>query len=203
MSFDWGWLLEALSNAGATIASVWKDSPGEEGEYIFNDMIITSTNDYGLWDLWSFDLEEASSIDFETWPGDGEVGIMVELVDGEDDWLYQYSTVFEHDQPAFTSNEWSTTYNYYSVPALQDPEPAALEEMYAALGTLEFADVLDAAMVTIAEDAVLSAYVIAHPLNKIKSPEIGDDMFDALEKEEETQTVSVATTSTATVTYQE
>ena len=206
--------LETLEDFGKAIADgtyvtieamLAEEIEEDGGFYGFEKIIVSTVDDYGYADSWYFTLNDITEADefFEDLD-DGEVGIMVETSQDDDgNGLYSYHAVFEHDEPTFSDGTWNNEYRFESVPTLADEEETALADLYGWTSYSYTVDHLDAIMGSIAEEIVSSMATPSNPLNKIKSPEINEDMFDIFEEEEAAQTVVVSTTYDATTAESE
>jgi len=176
----------------------------DDGTYGFANYWVGTTDDYGFMEGWLFRIEEITTDDnvFDDL-SDGEVGVSVELFESADNLYRLYEAVFEQDVPTFTNGEWVSDYKHTADLAVADEESDAMEEIYGYSATATgYGNELNNAFAAIAEKVELAAGNPAHPLNKIKTPDLDENVFDAFEgQQEKAQDISVSAAYSKTITY--
>tara|TARA_Y100000034_G_scaffold23753_1_gene27535 strand:- start:3968 stop:4615 length:648 start_codon:yes stop_codon:yes gene_type:complete len=171
----------------------------------FDSIKTVTIDDYGYPNTWVFIGEEITAADavFDDLD-DGEMGIWVEKIEAGAVFYRMFHPIFDQDDPTFTNGEWDVSkYKYTFEPALAEEEADALDEKFGYTAqSAYYARELTNAFAAIAEKVELAAGNPAHPLNKIKTPDLDENVFDAFEgQQEKAQDVSVSAAYSKTITY--
>jgi hypothetical protein len=188
---------EAAAEAAAGVAGATGEDLEEAGYYGFAGITITTFDDYGFMSDWDFSSSPILTYDYIfDHLAEGTVGIAYydfgdsEVCEG----CKIYHTVFEHDEPTFSSAEEDTDTFTFDV-SMATEEEKALKALYAP-STDDFETIFNSLVAEIAEEVSLATADAAHTFKNVKNPGFNDEMFDAFEVEEGAETVSVSTTYT-------
>tara|TARA_R110002020_G_scaffold307341_7_gene523183 strand:- start:37 stop:687 length:651 start_codon:yes stop_codon:yes gene_type:complete len=188
---------EAAAEAAAGVAGATGEDLEEAGYYGFAGITVTTFDDYGFMSDWDFSSSPILTYDYIfDHLAEGTVGIAYydfgdsEVCEG----CKIYHTVFEHDEPTFSSAEEDTGTFTFDV-SMATEEEKALKALYAP-STDDFETIFNSLVAEIAEEVSLATADAAHTFKNVKNPGFNDEMFDAFEVEEGAETVSVSTTYT-------
>ena len=188
---------DVLTPAGGTATEATAADLAEAGYYGFTGIAVTTFDDYGFMSDWDFSDSAVTTYDYIfDHLAEGTVGIAYydfgdsEVCEG----CKIYHTVFEHDEPTFSSAEEDTGTFTFDV-SMATEEEKALKALYAP-STDDFETIFNSLVAEIAEEVSLATADAAHTFKNVKNPGFNDEMFDAFEVEEGAETVSVSTTYT-------
>jgi hypothetical protein len=182
------------------------DAPEYEasGIYVFDNIYVETLDDYGwplTWEIYVSTYDEDASL--TALDSDNmEMGVIVTVPDGgvDDDEPFRiYSPYFESTEPSFSDPTYDS--DGVTFTATVDSLPNyGLRDKFGG-DTSSFSVLFNKYVAEVAAELYVSTAESVHTFKNIKSTEIDDETFDALEGEEAAQTISVSTTTTTTVGY--
>jgi len=169
------------------------------GSYVFDNIYVETLDEYGwplTWEIYVSKGYAALAKLFTALDSDNmEMGVIVTVPDGgvDDDEPFRiYSPYFESTEPSFSD----PTYDSDGVTFTATVDWLANYGLRDKFGgdTSSFSVLFNKYVAEVAAELYVSTAESVHTFKNIKSTEIDDETFDALEGEEAAQTISVATT---------
>ena len=169
------------------------------GGWVFDNIYVGTLDDYGWPYEWEVYVKVATDDSWVNLDGDtAEMGVLIIQLDGDDydsndgNDFRTYYPFFEGDEPSF-SNAADAGLTFTAKVDLNSDAYDGLRDKFG-YASSPFDTLFKKYVVEVAAGIVLSTGESVHTFKNIKSTEIDDETFDALEGEEAAQTVTVSTT---------
>lgn len=196
--FDLTALMETFTEAvetGAVDDTYSLSSTDLGGTYVFDNMYVETLDDYG-WPLtWEIYVKSYSSTSFDELNADDrEMGVTAQILEeGTDLNRFRiYQPTFDSTEPSFSDPTHDSDGVTFTA-TVDWQQNLGLKAKFGGSSS-DFDTLFKQYVAEVAAELYVSTAESAHTFKNIKSTEIDDETFDALEGEEAAQTISVATT---------